>query len=108
MTYADFIRDAREESLTPSTRIRAAFDALYACCLRFADTEGMPTDNHEQFVQTVVGRALSSIRLSADDAALVSKLADWVLHVAPLEPLPLSPSEALALAERVHKIYGSK
>jgi hypothetical protein len=109
MSYADLIRDARDEALTPSTRIRAAFDALYSCCLQFGGAEGMRTDDAEQFVQTVIGRALAAIPLSAEDTALVHRLAAWVLHEAPLEPLPLSPDDAIALAERVHnKSTGSR
>ncbi|MDD1790154.1 hypothetical protein [Burkholderia gladioli] len=106
MSYEELMRDARDESLTLSTRVRAAFDALYACCLRLADTDGIPSDNGTLFARSVVERALTTLRLSADDAALVSKLAGWVLHVAPLGPLPMSPEEAVALAERVHDMLG--
>jgi hypothetical protein len=38
----------------------------------------------------------------------LSRLADWVVNVAPREPLPMSPSEAVALAERVHKAIAGK
>jgi hypothetical protein len=40
--------------------------------------------------------------------SLLSRLADWVVNVAPREPLPMSPSEAVALAERVHKAIAGK
>ena len=103
MRYADLIRDARDESLTPSTRIRAAFDALFTCCLQYGGSDGVRADRGEQFVQTVIERALSTTLLSTDDAALVGNLLDWVLHLAPMGPLPMAPSEAVALAERVHK-----
>ncbi|SOE51058.1 hypothetical protein SAMN05446935_0360 [Burkholderia sp. YR290] len=106
MRYEELIRDARDEALTKSGRVRAAFDALYACCLRLVDADGIPADNGTLFARSVVERALTTLTLSADDAALVSKLADWVLNVAPLEPLPMSPEEAVALAERVHKTPG--
>lgn len=81
MLHEDLIRDARDEALTASTRVRAAYDAIYVYC-------------QQPGVAPL---------LSADDAALVDTLRDWVLNTAPLEPLPMSPDEAVALAERVHK-----
>lgn len=79
MTYDELLRDARDAACMPSTRVHAAYDAIY-CCQQGA-----------------------AVQLSADDAALVDMLRTWVLKVAPLGPLPMSPSEAVALAERVHK-----
>jgi len=87
MRYENLIADARDGELTESTRVRAAFDAIYCC-----------SPDLESMVQS-----LTVLGLSADDAALVSRLADWVLHIAPRGPLPMSPREAVALAERVHK-----
>jgi hypothetical protein len=55
-----------------------------------------------------LAQSLSALGLNADDVSLVSRLADWVLNVAPRGPLPMSPSEAVALAERVHKVIGGK
>lgn len=92
MQYENLIADARDAELTESTRVRAAFDAIYCC---FPDLESMV-------------QSLTVLGLNADDASLVSRLADWVLNVAPLEPLPMSPREAVALAERVHKVIGGK
>ncbi|MEM5299087.1 hypothetical protein VSR82_32795 [Burkholderia sp. JPY481] len=106
MSYEAFIRDAREVSLTPSTRLRAAFDALYDCCLQRVDTEGLPVNSVEECVQAVVTRTLATLNLSADDGTLVRCLADWVLHVAPLEPLPMTPENAVALAEQLQKTIG--
>lgn len=86
------MRDARNEALMASTRVHAAFEAIYSHCLR---------------LESLV-RSLAVVGLTADDAALVSLLAAWALNVAPSEPLPMSPSEAVALAERVHKATGGK
>lgn len=86
------MRDARTEELTQSTRIHAAFDAIYCCC--------QPAGTLDE--------ALESLNLSAEDAALVSKLAAWVVNVAPLGPLPMSPGDAVALAERIHKNMGAR
>lgn len=108
MPYAGLIRDARDASLTPSTRIRAAFDALFICCLQYGGSDGVPADRDKQFVQAVIEHALSIVSISAGDAALVGSLLDWVLDVAPVGPLPLSPSDAVALAERIHKSMGAK
>ncbi|MFM0490184.1 hypothetical protein [Paraburkholderia graminis] len=92
MRYENLIVDARDAGLTESTRIRAAFDAIYCCSPRL-----------ESLAQSLAARGLN-----ADDVSLVSRLADWVLNIAPLEPLPMSPREAVALAERVHKVVGGK
>ncbi|MFM0197477.1 hypothetical protein [Paraburkholderia strydomiana] len=88
MQYENLISDARDTGLTDSTRVRAAFDAIYCCSPQLES----------------LSHSLAVLGLNADDALLVSRLAHWVLHVAPLEPLPMSPSEAVALAERVHKV----
>ncbi len=87
MNYDDLMRDAHNESLTASTRVRAAFDAIFVSSTRRGD----------------ISQALAALKLSADDAALVSRLCEWVLTTAPLPPLPMSPDEAAALAERIHK-----
>ncbi|MET3243472.1 hypothetical protein ABIE53_000217 [Burkholderia sp. OAS925] len=92
MRYENLIADARDAGLTESTRVRAAFDAIYCC------SPGLKS----------LAQSLAALGLNADDASLVSRLAEWVLNVAPLEPLPMSPSEAVALAERVHKLIGGK
>lgn len=92
MRYENLIADARNAKLTESTRVHAALDGIYACCT--------PAGSLEE--------ALESLALSTADAALVSGLRDWLLHVAPLGPLPMSPSEAVALAERVHNKCGGK
>jgi hypothetical protein len=90
--YENLIADARDAGLTESTRVRAAFDAIYCCSPRLES----------------LAQSLSALGLNADDVSLVSRLADWVLNVAPRGPLPMSPSEAVALAERVHKVIGGK
>ena len=87
MQFEDLIRDARNENLMASTRLHAAFDAIYCCC--------QPADTLDE--------ALESLELSIGDARLVISLRDWVRNVAPMGPLPMPPSEAVALAERVHK-----
>ncbi|TCF98357.1 hypothetical protein BZM26_25890 [Paraburkholderia strydomiana] len=82
MRYESLIADARDTELMESTRVRAAFDAIYCCSPQL-----------ESLVQS-----LSALGLNEDDASLVSRLADWVLNVAPCGPLPMSPSDAVALA----------
>lgn len=107
MSYEALMRDARDELLTASTRVRSAFDATYTCLAQLVSAIDIPADNDEQFARTVVARALSTLSLSSDDAAFVNTLREWVLTTAPLEPLPMSPEEAIALAERVHKAGSS-
>ncbi|MGY6121555.1 hypothetical protein ACW9YQ_14505 (plasmid) [Paraburkholderia strydomiana] len=92
MRYENLIADARDTGLTESTRVRAAFDAIYCCSPQL-----------ESLVQSLAMRGLNT-----DDVSLVGRLADWVLNVAPRGPLPMSPSEAVALAERVHKVSAGK
>jgi hypothetical protein len=90
--YENLIADAQNVELTESTRVRAAFDAIYCCSPQ----------------SELLEQSLALLRLNAEDASLVSRLADWVLNIAPLEPLPMSPSEAVALAARVHKAIGGE
>ena len=92
MRYEDLIADARDAELTESTRVRAAFDAIYCCS---PDLESLT-------------QSLARLGLNADDASLVSRLADWVVNIAPRGPLPMSPSEAVALAERVRNVTAGK
>lgn len=89
--YDDSLRDARNDALMPSTRVHAAFDAIYACC--------QPAGTLDE--------SLESLALSIGDAKLVISLRDWVQNTAPMGPLPMPPSEAVALAERVHKNLGA-
>jgi hypothetical protein len=90
--YENLIADALDAGLTESTRVRAAFDAIYCCSPQLES----------------LAQSLAALGLNADDVSLVRRLADWVLNVAPLEPLPMSPSDAVALAARVHKAIGGK
>ena len=90
--YENLIVDARDAELTDSTRVRAAFDAIYCC------SPGLKS----------LAQSLAALGLNADDVSLVRRLADWVLNVAPRGPLPMTPSEAVALAARVHKASGGK
>jgi hypothetical protein len=92
MRYENLIADARDAELTVSTRVRAAFDAIYCC-----------SPDLESMVQS-----LAALGMGADDVSDVCRLAHWVLNVAPLGPLPMLPSEAVALAERVHQLTGGK
>ncbi|MFM0377814.1 hypothetical protein PQQ72_12445 [Paraburkholderia strydomiana] len=92
MRYDHLIADARDAELTDSTRVRAAFDAIYCCSPHLE----------------LLAQSLAALGLNADDASLVTQLADWVLNVAPRGPLPMSPNEAVALAERVRKVTEGK
>jgi hypothetical protein len=102
MHYDALMRDARNESLTASTRVRAAFDALYECCLQAVDIELLPAASTEKLAETVLAHALISIPLSPEAAALVHKLSDWALKRAPFPPLPMTANEAVALAVNVY------
>ncbi|MDQ0627267.1 hypothetical protein [Paraburkholderia graminis] len=97
-TYEAFMRDARAEANTDSTRVRAAFDAMYECCRQKTGLAGP--------AEAVVDAALHVLTLSSADKGKMRDLCTWALHVAPLEPLPLSPDAALALALRVHESFG--
>jgi hypothetical protein len=92
MTHEAFIRDARAEANTASTRVRAAFNAIYECCRQ---KEGLLDP-----AEALIDAALLGLTLTSADKGKIRELCSWALHVAPLEPLPLSPDEALALALR--------
>ncbi|SDD96422.1 hypothetical protein [Paraburkholderia lycopersici] len=92
MQYDDLIRDARNRELMQSTRLRAALNAVYSCC--------KPAESLE--------RVLETLDLNFADAKLLIALRYWVERVAPEGPLPMSPEDAIALAERVYKINGGK
>lgn len=97
-TCEAFMRDARAEENGASTRVRAAFDAVLQCCKQQTGLDGP--------AEAVVDAALLTLPLSSADNAHLRELCRWALHVAPLEPMPLRPDAALALALRVHKSYG--
>ncbi|SAL82393.1 hypothetical protein AWB68_06501 [Caballeronia choica] len=106
--YDAFMRDASDHSLTASSRVRAAFDALYTACVQLVDPQDMSADSGEKFAESLVAHALAAMNLPGEYAALAGKLCDWALHTAPLPPLPMSPIEAVALAERVHEAAQEK
>jgi len=85
--YEELMRDAHNQALMASIRVHAAFDAIY---------RGV-NDRRWRILH------MGSLDLSRPERALGISLRDWVQHVAPLEPLPISPAQAIALAERVHK-----
>jgi len=89
-----FMRDARAEANAASTRVRAAFDAVLECSKR---KTGLPGP-----AEAVIDTALRNLILSPADKGGVRELCTWVLHVAPLGPLPLSPDAAVDLALRFH------
>ena len=68
MRYEELMRDAQNQALMASTRVHAAFDAIYCCC----PPAGTPDEG------------LGALDLSPPDKALVISLRDWVQHVAPL------------------------
>jgi hypothetical protein len=90
LTFEDLIRDARNSALTPSTRVRAAFNAIATCWQVPEMLEEPPT----------------ALKLEHCDAARVRNLALWAMHEAPVGGLPMSPDDAVALAERVHATLG--
>jgi hypothetical protein len=92
LNFADLIRDARNTDLTPSTRVRAAFDAIVV---------------RWQFPGMLM-QPPTALKLEYGDAALVRKLALWAMHEAPVGAIPMSPEEAIALAVRVHAVFGRK
>ena len=94
-TYEAFMRDARAEANSDSTRVRAAFDAVLECCKQITKLRG-PAEG-------VVSAALLTLPLSEDDIYQVRELCRWALQVAPREPLPLRPDAAVVLALRVHE-----
>ncbi|MFL9906877.1 excisionase family DNA-binding protein [Paraburkholderia sp. RL17-337-BIB-A] len=107
--YDDFLSAAKMPELTESSRLRCAFDAMYELCKAVVDLEvlraNIGTDNPLAFASGVVEQAASSMKWSADDIEHVFALCTWAVDVSPLPPLPLSPDDAVALAERVLAAY---
>ncbi|MBB5427481.1 hypothetical protein HDG40_005660 [Paraburkholderia sp. JPY158] len=105
MNYERFLRDAWNDALTPSTRVRAAFDALYVCLIEGIDTSVIErTDNSGRFAEAVVELAIEALQLTNAEASLLHQLAVWVIHQAPSGPMPMQPREAVELAEHLHHI----
>jgi hypothetical protein len=92
LTFEKLIRDARESELTPSTRVLAAFNAI-SVCWQLADMLMQPS---------------TAPQLEHSDAVAVRKLANWAIREAPQGELPLTPEDAVALAERVHTALGGE
>lgn len=110
MSYGEFLRDACNQELTPSTRLTCAWHAVYSGCVRLHVASGSPlfaADTLDDIVLGIVDRALAQLELSTEDAALVRKLCNWALFEAPLASLPMLSDEAIALSERVHKARSS-
>ncbi|MEM5368931.1 hypothetical protein V4C53_23265 [Paraburkholderia azotifigens] len=107
--FDDFLTDAMTPELSESTRLRAAFDAVYELCKALVDVEALRIsigiDSPVAFARAVVEQAAASMELSADDSGDILALCAWAVDVEPLPPWPLRPDDAVALAGRVLAAY---
>jgi hypothetical protein len=98
----DYLRDARCEELSPSTRLKCAWEAIYFCCVEYFASKGSCIDSLEHPDASVVEQLLRALSLSAGERTLVEALFRWSSYLQPLLPEPCSPEEACSLAEHVH------
>jgi hypothetical protein len=97
----DYLRDARCQELSPSTRLKCAWEAMYFCCYEYSASKGSCIDSLEHPDAGVVEQLLRAPSLSADERTLVETLFRWSSYLQPLFPEPCSPDEACNLAEQV-------
>ncbi|MFM0292137.1 hypothetical protein P0D68_03170 [Paraburkholderia sp. RL17-380-BIE-A] len=101
VTSAAYLRDAHNSSLSPHTRFKCAFDAMYFCFCEIAgargiDVEGMVHPNAE-----ILGVGMSALITSSHDRLTVERLMEWAADSSPFLPqIPLD--EACRLAARVN------
>jgi hypothetical protein len=98
----DYLNDARHEELSPSTRLKCAWEAMYFCACEYSASKGSRIDSLEHPDANVVEQLLRALSLSADERILVEVIFHWSSYLEPLSPEPCSAEEACSLAEQVH------
>ena len=98
----DYLRDARRSELSPSTRLKCAWEAIYFCCCEVAAGRGRGVDGLEHPDANVVEHLLRAISASSDERRQVDALLRWSSYAEPVLPEPCSPEEACDLAESLY------
>lgn len=101
VTSAAYLRDAHSSSLSPHTRLKCAFDAMYFCFCEIAGTLGIDVEGVVHPSAEIVGMGMSALIASSHDRLTVERLMEWVADSSPFLPqIPLD--EACRLAARVN------
>jgi hypothetical protein len=93
--------DARRGKLSPATRLKCAWEAIYFCCCAVAARRG-GIDSVDHPDADVVEHLLRALPVSPDERRKVGALFRWTSNMQPLTPEPCSPAEAYDLAEALH------
>jgi hypothetical protein len=98
----DYLRDARREELSSSTRLKCAWESIYFCCCEVTAGRARGVDglNHPDI--KVVEHLLQAISASEEERHRVGALFRWSSDPQQLLPGPCSPEDACALAESLH------
>jgi len=101
VTSAAYLRDAHNSSLSPHTRFKCTFDAMYFCFCEIAATRGIDVEGAEHPSAEIVSVGLSALTAWWHDRVTVERLMEWVADSSPFLPqIPID--EACRLAARVN------
>lgn len=97
-----YLRDAHDKSLSPHTRTRCAFEAIYFCVCEVAETHGLEIDGRVNPNDELLCAGLDALAVSDEDRKEVALLAKWAAQANPTLP-EISINEACRLAVRVYR-----
>lgn len=97
-----YLRDARNRNLSPHSRIRCSFDAIYLCCAELAEMHGHQLDAVCHPTHEVVRIGLAAINATEGQLRAAESLADWVVTGSPQMP-SVSILTAFELARSVRE-----
>lgn len=97
-----YLCDAHDKSLSPHTRMRCAFEAIYFCLCEVAETRGLEVGGREHPSDELLCAGLAAFGTSPDDQRKVVLLARWTTEATPALP-EMRIREACELAVRVYR-----
>ena len=92
------LHDARCENLSLSTRLVAAWEAIYLCCCEVVSVLGSDIDGFEHPSAVVVESYLRAVYVPPDERERVETMFQWALERHQLRPVPFSVEDACELA----------
>jgi hypothetical protein len=102
------LRDCAVNFIAPSTRVVAAFDAIYLCCLDVAEfAQRSERDEGHPYADIVIAALDFLVSARAGDSPLPAESVDLVLRlmqwsfVGVGEDMPCTPAHAVELANQV-------
>jgi hypothetical protein len=96
-----YLRDAHNSALSPHTRLRCAFEAIYYCCVELTEAGGAHRDTLEQFNKDVLRAGMLSTNATAEQLQTVELLASWMVDASPELP-SVTIKDACRVATHVH------